>query len=70
MISRINYYLKNYKDNFEAENEKGEMIMNKRLVLKLIKDIIKQYAYVKDFKREENIITIILQPYSHYEDTL
>lgn len=22
MISRINYYLKNYKDNFEAENEK------------------------------------------------
>ena len=26
--------------------------MNKRLVLKLIEDIIKQYAYVKDFKRE------------------
>lgn len=44
--------------------------MNKRLVLKLIKDIIKQYAYVKDFKREENTITIILEPYSHYEDTL
>lgn len=49
---------------------KGEIIMNKRLVLKLIKDIIKQYAYVKDFKREKNTITIILQPYSHYEDTL
>lgn len=28
--------------------------MNKRLVLKLIKDIIKQYACVEDFKREKN----------------
>ena len=44
--------------------------MNKRLVLKLIKDIIEQYAYVKNFKREDNIITIILEPYSSYEDTL
>ena len=25
---------------------------------------------VKDFKREENTITIILEPYSRYEDTL
>lgn len=44
--------------------------MNKRLVLKLIKDIIKQYAYVKDLKREGNTITIILEPYGRYEDTL
>lgn len=44
--------------------------MNKRLVLKLIKNIIKQYACVKGLKREENTITIILEPYSHYEDTL
>ena len=44
--------------------------MNKRLVLKLIKDIIKQYVYVKDFKREGNTITIILEPYSRYEDTI
>ena len=44
--------------------------MNKRLVLKLIKDIIKQYAYVKDFKREKNTITIILEPYNRYEDTI
>lgn len=44
--------------------------MNKRLVLKLIKDIIKQYAYVKDFKREGNTITIMLEPYSCYEDTI
>lgn len=44
--------------------------MNKRLILKLIKDIIKQYAYVKNFKREENTITIILEPYGCYKDTL
>lgn len=44
--------------------------MNKRLVLKLIKKIFKQYAYVKNLKKEENTITIILEPYSHYEDTL
>lgn len=44
--------------------------MNKRLVLKLIKKIFKQYAYVKNFKKEENTITIILEPYSRYEDTL
>lgn len=42
---------------------KGEIIMNKRLVLKLIKDIIKQYAYVKDFKREK-------KHYNNYITTL
>lgn len=44
--------------------------MNKRLVLKMIKQIFKRYACVKRFKEENNTIVIELEPYSRYEDTI
>lgn len=41
--------------------------MSKRIILKLIKNIFKDYAYVKDFKKDGNILIIELEPYSRWD---
>jgi hypothetical protein len=44
--------------------------MSKRIVLKLIKSIFKDYAYVKDFRKDENTLIIELKPYANIHDVI